>query len=123
MNIEATKSVYASLEQIEDYITAMPAVLIDSTVSTLPETHMGYNKALADVEQFEVDIYVYCTKADEEASSQWWEHGLMNLAEADGLDTDHIWFNIYPDDETNPNSWKCECGWWDGDDHKCTDED
>lgn len=104
MSNETTTSVYATREQIEGYIQALPAVIIASTVSTLTETDLGYNRALAGMEQFEAEVYVYCTKADDEADYQWWEQGLSELAAKDGLDTYHVSFTIYPDDENNPNA-------------------
>lgn len=99
----ATADNYISSEQLVEFVNSLPAVIIDYDVRTMSEKDFDYNTDLAEVEQFEIEIYVYCTKSDDEADYQWWEEGVSELAEAAGIDSGNAQFTIYPDDENNPN--------------------
>lgn len=97
-------SVYVDAENLKYFIDSLPAIIIDYDLRTLSVDDSMYNSELSDVEQIAVEIYVYCSKSDDEADYQWWEQSIAELAEASKLDSGNVNFIIYPDDENNPNS-------------------
>lgn len=115
--------VYVNEMQIEEYFRSFPAVIIDSTVWEMTADNDFYDLDLSGVTQFEVEIYVFCTKSDPESQSEWWRHAILDAAQEDNLDASNVVFSIYPDDENNPNGDLCECGEWDEGDHECSEDE
>lgn len=95
------KTQYLSAAKIADYMASLPAVVIDWTAHKLSEDHEAFNKAIP-ADQFEVEVYIYCVKSDDEADYQWWDEKFSELAEAEDLDCSNVQFIIYPDDENDP---------------------
>lgn len=119
----STDAVYVNEEQLKEYLSYPAAVIIDDSISEIGADHDFYNPDLSDVVQFEVEVYVFCTKGDPESQSDWWQDEIQEVVESNGLSADNVTFTIYPDDENNPNAELCECGDWDDEDHECEGED